>query len=241
MNDTRELDLLDFLIWLRKRIRAVFAVCALSAVLGALITLIFVGVEYTATTCVYVLNRRSDSAVSASDYSLANYLVRDYAVLIGGENVTSEVIAQLALDTTPSQLQKQISVSAVDSTRILQIEVVDSDPQRAADIANCIREVASRQIKEIMDVDAVNLVYEAAVPQEKSGPHLLRNAAVAALIGCVLVFGVLLILYAADDSLRTQEDVERYLGLNVLAVVPQSPAPSRRSGEDEGNGRVRWA
>lgn len=227
MNDTREIDLLDLFHWLKKRFRLLLAACVISALAGALFTLLFVDVEYKASTRIYVLNRSSDAIIMASDYSVANYLVSDYTVLITGENVTNEVIEQLGLKMSASQLAKQISVSAIDSTRILQIEVVDTDPKRAADIANCTREISSRQIKEIMDVDAVNLVYEASVPQERSGPNLGKNTVLATFVGFVLTLGVMLIFYAVDDSLRTEEDVERFLGLRVLGVIPESSAMGR--------------
>lgn len=227
MNDTREIDLLDLFHWLKKRFRLLLAACVVSALAGALFTLLFVDVEYKASTRIYVLNRSSDAIIMASDYSVANYLVSDYTVLITGENVTNEVIEQLGLKMSASQLAKQISVSAIDSTRILQIEVVDTDPKRAADIANCTREISSRQIKEIMDVDAVNLVYEASVPQERSGPNLGKNTVLAMFVGFVLTLGVMLIFYAVDDSLRTEEDVERFLGLRVLGVIPESSAMGR--------------
>lgn len=227
MNDTREIDLLDLFHWRKKRFRLLLAACVISALAGALFTLLFVDVEYKASTRIYVLNRSSDAIIMASDYSVANYLVSDYTVLITGENVTNEVIEQLGLKMSASQLAKQISVSAIDSTRILQIEVVDTDPKRAADIANCTREISSRQIKEIMDVDAVNLVYEASVPQERSGPNLGKNTVLATFVGFVLTLGVMLIFYAVDDSLRTEEDVERFLGLRVLGVIPESSAMGR--------------
>lgn len=238
MNELRELDLSDFLRWLGKKIRILLVVCVLSAAAGAVYTLLFVDVQYRASTRIYVLNRSSDAGVSASDYSVANYLVSDYAVLITGENVTGEVVRQLGLNMTAAQLAKKLSVCAIDSTRILQIEAVDTDPKRAADIANCVREVSSLQIKQIMEVDAVNLVYEAAVPQEKSGPDLLKNTVLAMFAGCVLALFVLLAVYAADDSLRTEEDVEHYLQLPVLGVIPKSPAAKSRLVERENSEAV---
>lgn len=223
MNNKRkiEVNLVDLFYYLRKKIWIILAVCVVFALAGAVFTTFFMEDEYTATTRIYVLNRSSE-ALSSSDYSVANYLVSDYTVLITDENVTDEVIKQLGLDMTSSDLESMISVSAIDSTRILQIEVVDTDPQRAADIANCVREIASRRIKEIMNVDAVNLVREASVPQTKSGPSLTKNTALCGIVGLILILGILVVIYAVDDSIRTEEDVERYLGLSVFGVIPES-------------------
>ena len=115
-----------------------------------------------------------------------------------------------------------ISVKSADNIRVLQISVRDTEPKRAADIANCVREVASEQIREIVNVEAVDLVYEAKVPQYKLGPSLVKNTALAAIMGMVLCISILTILCVLDDTIRTEENVERYFGLSVLGMVPVS-------------------
>ena len=217
-----EIDLIDLFYYLKKKIWLVVAAFVLFAMVGAVFTACFMQDEYTARTRMYVLNRTSDNGISSNDYSTSNYMIKDYEVLIKGENVTRKVIEELDLDMSVSALASKISVSAINNTRVLQIVVVDSEPQRAADIANCVREISSEQIKEIMAVDAVNLVYEAEAPRGKSGPNMSKNVALAAMIGVVITLGVLVVIYMLDDTIKTEEDVERYLGLSVLGVIPDS-------------------
>lgn len=217
-----EIDLIDLLYYLKKRIWLAVAAFVLFAAVGAVFTACFMRDEYTAKTRMYVLNRTNENSISSNDYSISNYMVKDYEVLITGENVTRNVIEELKLDMTVSELAEKISVSAIDNTRVLQIVVVDNEPQRAADIANCVREISSAQIKEIMDVDAVNLVYEATAPHSKSGPSMSKNVAIAAILGVVATIGVLVVIYMMDDTIKTEEDVERYLSLSVLGVIPDS-------------------
>lgn len=221
-NKQYEIDLLDLLLFLKKKIWILVAATVLCAVLGAVYTAVFVDDTYTAATRLYVLNRASDSYISSSDYNVSSFMVNDCEVLLTGRNVTDEVISQLGLDLTTTQLKNMISVSTVGNTRVLQIEVVDTDPQRAADIANCVQQVARDQLKEILNVEAVNLVYEAQVPHQKSGPSMLSNIALAAMLGLILCVGVQVVLYTLDDTVRTEADVERYLGLSVLGVIPES-------------------
>ncbi len=217
-----QIDFWDLLLYLKKKLWIVVAAVLLCGVLGAGVTTVFMEDEYTAQTRMYVLGRSDDAAVSYYDYNVANYMIMDYEVLITGENVTREVIQRLQLNMSGIELAKKISVQAIGNTRVLQIVVVDNNPHRAAAIANCVREVSSAQIKEIMDVDAVNLVYEAQVPAGKSGPSLTKNTVIAALAGFVLVVGVLVVLYLLDDTIRTDEDVTQYLGLATLGIIPSS-------------------
>ena len=221
MEKENEIDLIDLFYYLKKKIWIIAVAVLVCAVIGLVYTTAFVDTEYTAKTRIYVLNR-SDTNVSYSDFQISNQVLDDYVVLITGENVTKEVISTLKLDISSKALEHMIKVTAPNDTHILQISVTDTDAQRAAEIANCVREVASVQIKDIMGVDAVNLVYEAEVPQHKSGPNITMNTLIAAAIGLVAAIAVFVIIYLLDDTLRTEEDVERHLGLSVLGVIPVS-------------------
>ena len=219
-----EIDLLDLGHYLLKKAWILVAVLVLFAAIGAGFTMYGMDEEFTAETRLYILNRSlADSmSISASDFTISDKVLQDYMVLMTGRNVTQKVIDTLQLDMTRTELTDKISISAINSSRVMQIVVTDTNPQRAADIANCICKVASEQIKEIMDVDAVNLVYEAEVPTQKSGPSVTKNTAIAAILGFVLAAGVYVVIYLLDDTIRTEEDVARHLGLSVLGVIPQS-------------------
>ena len=221
-NEEMEIDLLELFYYLKKRILIIIAVCLLCAVVGFMGTKLFITPEYTTNTRMYVLNRSNENNVVTSDFQIATYVMNDYKALITGQNVTKEVISKLGLDMKPETLSKKIQVTSPDNTRVLQISITDTNPQLAADIANCVREVASEQIQEIMAVDAVKLVYVAETPMEPSGPNTMRNTALAGILGLVIVVGIYAVIFILDDTIRTEEDVTRHLGLSTLGVIPVS-------------------
>lgn len=221
-NTELEINLVELFFYLKKRFVIIVAAVLIFAIVGLLGTALFMAPEYTASTRIYVLNRASESNLAYSDFQVSAQLLNDYKVLITGQNVTRRVVDKLQLDMSPGQLSKMISVTAPDNTRVVQISIVDTDPIRAALIANTVREEASAQIKQIMQVDAVTLVYAAEIPTVASSASASRNAILAAAIGLVLAIGVLTVLYIWDDTIRTEEDVERYLGLSTLGAIPIS-------------------
>ncbi len=221
-NEEMELDLLELFHYLKKRIIVIVAACLVFAIIGFVGTKVFITPEYTTNTRMYVLNRSNENNVVTSDFQIASYVMSDYKALITGQNVTKEVISKLNLDITPDDLSEMIQVTSPDNTRVLQINITHTDPKKAANIANTVREVASTQIKDIMDVDAVKLVYEAEVPEVPSGPNTMRNTAIAAVLGLVLAVGIYTLIFLLDDTIRTEEDVTRYLGLGTLGVIPVS-------------------
>ena len=52
-------------------------------------------------------------------------------------------------------------------------------------------------------------------------PNNKRNTLLGAMLGAVLVCGVITVRFLMDDTVQTEEDVERYLGISVLAIVPE--------------------
>lgn len=215
-----EIDLIELFYYLKKKLAIIVIATVLGALAGFFVSQFILSPEYTASTRIYVLNRSNETTVVYSDFQISTQMLNDYEVLITGQNVTKEVIKRLDLDMKPNTLASKISVTAPDNTRVLQISVKDGDPKRAAQIANCVREVASTQLQDIMAVDAVKLVYEADVPESASSPNVMRNTVLVAVLGMVAAIGVLAVIFILDDTLRTEEDVERHLGLSTMGVIP---------------------
>ncbi len=238
-------DLLDILKNLKKKIWYIVAVTVIFAVLGMVVSRFFTPREYTSSTRIYVLSRKSDDTVASSDFQVSNYMINDYKELIKGKNVTSEVIKQLNLNMSSSGLAQKISIYSPQNTRILQINVTDTDPLRAQQIANAVREIASAQLQSIMQVDSVTTIYEANFPQSPSSPNVGKNTLQAGLIGLLLSVGVYLIIYFVDDRIRTEEDVERYLNLSIMGVIPDTAmlaekGSNKRKTPRKGRGIGQW-
>lgn len=216
-----EIDLMGLLNYLKKRIVIIIAVALVFAVLGLLYGNLFTTPKYVAETRLYVLNRSSAIGVQGSDYQLSTYMLQDYRVLITGKNVTKEVVRRLNLGISAEALSSKISVSAPEDTRVLQINVTDTDPQLAVDIANKVCEVAMQELKRLTDADAVHQVYAAEMPARSVSVSIKRVVLLAAFLGVAATVGVMTVVFVLDDSIRTEEDVERYLGLSVLGVIPE--------------------
>lgn len=149
-------------------------------------------------------------------------LTKDYAELIKSRTVTEGVITQLNLNLTHEQLLGKMAVDSATDTRILSISVRDKDPYEACEIANAIRDVAANHIKNVMDIDAVNVVESANIPEQKVSPSATKNGVIGGILGVIAAVATVLIAYISNDTIKTQEDVERYLGLSTLGTIPIS-------------------
>ena len=176
---------------------------------------------YDSTTKIYILNKEENQTVTYSDVQISTQLTQDYAELIKSRYVIEEVIQRLNLvDVDYEDLSKVLKVDTPSDTRIVAITARDEDPLMAMQIANCIREVASEHITNVMDIDAINVAETANVPTQKSGPSVMRWTIIAGFLGAVIIAFFAILEYLLDDTIKSNDDVERYLGLSTLALVP---------------------
>lgn len=193
---------------------------------------------YTSTTKMYVLSKQSDNAtVTYTDLQTGTQLTKDYMELVKSRPVLEKVIAQLNLDMDAEDLKKTISVSTPEDTRILTVAVENPDPNMAKKIADAVREAVSIQITDIMDVESVNTVEDGNLPDKPSSPSLFKNTVIGGFLGAMLAVVLVILLYMMDDTIKTPDDVEKYLGLGVLASVPLKPGTKKTKKTKKEKGR----
>lgn len=223
-NDEIEIDVLELFHVLLDKIWVIILAGAVAALAVVAATILFITPQYQSTTKMYVLSKQDSNTLTSQDMQTSLSLTKDYAELIKSRTVTEGVITQLNLDMTHEQLLSKMTVDSATDTRILSISVRDADPYVACEIANAIRDVAANHIKNVMDIDAVNVVETANIPENKISPSIKKNGLVGGVAGVAIAIAIILVTYLSNDTIKTQEDVERYLGLSTLGTIPMSEA-----------------
>ena len=139
-----------------------------------------------------------------------------------------DVVDELNLDMDYKALKGCITVDNPTDTRILSITATSTDPEMAKKIADTLAKTSSDFIGDKM---------EGEVPTVKTSPNTKKNVMVGALAGFVLSAGVIILLTLMDDTIKSEDDIEKYLGLTTLATIPdrkdfitgKGPRDSRKS------------
>lgn len=222
-NEEITIDLAELFFVLWSRIHVILLAGILLALVSFVGTKLLVTPKYTSDTKIYVLTKQdSNAGVTVNDLQTGTYLTKDYMELVKSRPVLEQVIAVLNLDMTSEELSEMITVENTADTRILTIRVESEDPKEAKAIADAVCESVSVQIPEIMNADSVNTVEEGNLPTSPSSPNLMKNMALGGLLGLLLAIGIIALIYILDDTVKTPEDVENFLGLNVLTSIPIS-------------------
>lgn len=231
-DDVIEIDLLELFHVLMGHIGLILSTGIFAALVGFMLSKFILAPVYESTTKIYILNKTETASVTYSDVQMGTQLTKDYAQLISSRYVLEEVIRMLSLDVEYKDMLDKVSVDTPTDTRIVSITVKDHDPVQAMKIANCIRETASEHIQNVMDIEAVNVVETANMPTEKAGPKCAVWTLAGGMAGAVLICLIVLVQYLLDDTIKSSEDVEKYLGLSTLALIPTASDDNSRGGKN---------
>ncbi|MBA3780855.1 MAG: polysaccharide biosynthesis tyrosine autokinase [Nocardioides sp.] len=231
------MTLLDFLKVLRKRWVTVVLLTQLGIVVAAGISaLLPKQYEAAATSFVTITTNGSDPTAVYQSSQFALQRVKSYTLLIDSPQVLDAVIDDLGLDTTAQKLSGKVSLENPLDTTILTVRATDTDPERAAAIANGTSAQLSSVIESLetprSDVESpvkVTLTTPAPTPESPVSPKLPINLTLGLLLGLAAGITVALARHYLDTTLRSQEAVLALTGQLPLAAVPTDPGARRRS------------
>ena len=196
---------------------------ALAALVGALLigigVKLFVPAKYTAKSTIYVFSTATET--SSQTLTQADRLTTDFQIIATTRTTLQMVIDELGMDVTVDQLKRETDIQVTNPTdsHMLRISVTNRDPAKATQISNALANVMCEQIAYIMKSERPQFV-EPAVMGAKSSPHVKRNALIGGLSCALIAVIIVLTRYFVNDTITTEEDVNRYLGLTILSTVP---------------------
>lgn len=180
---------------------------------------------YRSTVFVSVSPSRTDLGLTQS----AKTLLRNYVLVIDSETFAQRVIDELQLDRTAASLKGDVTIASDDSRFAIQIDVKDTNPDTANDIARVWAELLvswrDEQNALVRNEDKVNAeLVDAPRPtlfRPNTRVNVLAGAILGVLLGGLIVFAI---EYAEAGVIRSPEDIDRFLSLSVLGAIPPAEA-----------------
>lgn len=218
-DDEIEIDLREVFYAIKKRILAIMAVTILGAAIAGAYTQFLVTPMYSATSMMLVLTKETTLS-SLADLQIGSQLTQDYSMLLTTRTVLQSVVDNLELDMTYEELEERVEITYPQDTRIMEITVTYPDPEMAKTIVDELASVGAAFIENQMEVVPPKIIEEGEIPEQPTSPSRSRNVALGALAGLVLAAGVVVVLSIMDDTIKSEDDIEKYLGLSTLASIP---------------------
>lgn len=213
---------------IRKKIALILIITFSAAAISAIVSFFLITPKYERSTQLLVNRSQVSENFSTNEVQTNIQLINTYSEIILSPRILDIAAKELEGlieiengEITASYLKGKITVNNQNNSQVLNISVEDTDPHRAALIANKVAEVFQREIPSIMNVDNVNILSEADVPEDLSpvSPKPLLNIAIAFVVGLMLGVGLAFLIEYFDNTIKTEQDIEKYLELPVLGVI----------------------
>lgn len=215
-----EIDLIDLAWALLDKIHYIVLCFLIGAVIMNAYSYFLVRPTYKSTAKMYVVSASKNSVVDLDALNIGTSLTADYEQLMLSYPVLEQVINKLNLDMDSDILAKMITLENPTDTRILNINVVSTDPKSARDIANTLMDVSVDYLPKTMSTNAPNVAQKAKLADHKDGPSYTKYTVIGALAGAFLYCMYLVVKYLMDDTIHTADDMEKYFDIVPLAVIP---------------------
>ncbi len=228
MNE-QEIDLIELSKKIGKHLPMIIIFSIIVGAASFLLSKFVITPKYDSNTTMIVSNSNQNNDpnnpqtnVELGQIQANKALISTYSEIVKSKGIAERVINNLGLDMDYEEFSSKVSIEPVKDTQIISVKVVDTIPERAMDIANETANIFKSSIGEIMNVDNVQILDGAILPEEASSPNVKKNTAIGIILGFVLGVAVVLFKEIADSSVKSSEEVTEYFDIPVIGIVPDS-------------------
>lgn len=218
-----ELELRDLFQIITKRIWLIIALMAVMLSLSVFITR-YVSVPTYDTFTTLMLGKPNNNLSAGTQYNYQEIatnkaLIGTYSELGMSKSIMGKVNEQLGGQYSYEGLKQRISITLVNDTELIRINVTDTDPVQAAKLANTFAEIFMVEVTKIMRIDNMNIIDTAEIPEAPSNPKPVRAAVIFTFFGALLGVFISFLIEVLDRTIKSPEDVEKHLALPVLGII----------------------
>lgn len=208
---------------LKKRIVLIISITVLAVGMSAVASYFLITPKYQASTQILVSQAATGSITSmlasGNPFDSDSRYIDTYNVILKSPYILDQVKEELSLERN---LSGQINVSQEGRSQVVTIRVEDASPVLAVEIANVTARVFQREIQYLLKIDNIHILSPAVLSESPTpiSPKPNLNMAIAFVVGLMASVGLAFLLEFLNNTLRTEEDIEKLLELPVLGAIP---------------------
>ncbi|WP_042221696.1 YveK family protein [Oceanobacillus manasiensis] len=208
---------------IKKRLLLILAFVFGAALIAAVVSYFVLTPTYESSSQFIVNQGQQDPEVqyNVNDIRANVEIINTYNVIIKSPAILDEVVEELNLPYGSTTLGNKLQVSNAENSQVVSVTATDESPELAVDIANTTVSTFQENLPEFMNVDNVKVLSEAELSENPSpvAPNPVLNIAIAIVLGGMVGVGLSFLLEYLDNTVTTEEDLEKKHGLAVLGVI----------------------
>ncbi|WP_409344177.1 YveK family protein [Paenibacillus sp. MBLB4367] len=223
-----ELDLKDYIKIIRKRIWLIVSIVLVASFTTGIVSFFFMDPVYEASTKL-IVNKQSEQVgtttgqLDINSLNLNIQLIATYKEIIKTTRIMDKVVKEHPeFNLTRDELIQRVKVNSVNNTQVMTLVVQDESFEKASDIVNAVSRVFKEEVPSIYKgVDNVSILNESNRTDQSAPvkPNKKLNIAISFVVSLMIAVGIVFLLEYLDDTIKTEADVEKYLGLPTLSMI----------------------
>ncbi len=192
---------------------------------------------YNSKASMYVLNQKNikEYETTSADFSFANTVLGDCTYIIKSHAVLDAVIDELQLDMSYGALANSITVNNPEGTCVLEVTVKTEDAELSKMVVDSVCHISADKIAHTLGIlDQVSVYTEGIVDHTVANTVPISRFALVGILAALVVYAIFFLIYILDDKIKSEEDIEHYLGLSVLGDIPNGHGDNHKKGKYNG-------
>lgn len=219
------LDLRDFYYILKKRIRLIIMITLACTLVTGIFSFFIIKPTYEASATIIVGKPKGDEKSSNTQYNdvmMYQNLVKTYAKIAASNTVMESACNKLKGIIGVEQLKKSVTATPQENTQILEISAQSKNPKEAVNIVNAVvNSFVSESLRVFPTGGDIQIMDKAQFPDKPVKPKKALNMAIAFFVGLMVSVGLSFMFEYMDNTIKTEEDVSRYLDMPVIGIIPK--------------------
>ena len=209
---------------LKKRYKLIIGITLAFTIIAAVLSFFVIKPKYEITTKLFIgkeINQSQKQQYDNNDVMMYQKLLTTYAEVIQTDDLIQRGLNKGHLNLEVKDIKSGLKVTPRADTQILEISYTGTDKLQGVNIVKDITDEFVKESKKLIPNGNIQIIEKAKVPEKPVSPNKKLNVLIAFVLGLMVSVGLSLLLEFMDNTYKSKEDVENYLDIPVIGIIPE--------------------
>jgi capsular polysaccharide biosynthesis protein len=169
-----------------------------------------------------IVNAAPDTIATSGTIAASQDLAKAYIAILKDYSFAEKIEKRLPEEMIYSAgaIRRSMSMSTVDKSQILAVEVTTSSAQDSYEIAKVIEKIAPSTLRQYFDdTGSIIILCSATKPTSPQPSNLMLNSAMGATVGFIISACIVLLIAKLDKRIRNEDDIRACINYPILGII----------------------
>ena len=224
------LNIKDILKILKNRVSIIIITALITTIGSIILSYFFIKPIYATTAKLFIgmpTINDDGSGNSSWDFSYYKQLIEPYSEIIKSDELSERAIKRGKLNISQQALSNSLMVD-IGSGQVMKLSIYTINSKDGVKILDAVIEEFIETSSKLITKSNVSVLSHPKYPIAPVSPNKPKNIIFGFCFGLALGISLVLIINYFDNSVKGKEDIEKYVGLPLIGLVPMCRKKKKR-------------